>query len=207
MPTPYPYPHGVPVDLMEPHSGRAAGDRVPCHLFMPEVAWPAPVGPVLRADRGGGVPTAPEALAFADAAQGLQRSCAADYGATYVVRYTSCPSCGGSVAFRVEQGCGSGSKPVPPKPPAVRPGQRGGYLVEAAMILLGAFVLIAILLASFTRPDRPLDSTDAPTGQRSEMAVRVDALTGCQYLADVRGGLTPRLGPDGRQLCGAGVPR
>lgn len=40
--------HGLPIDLVEPCPARAEGDRVPCHLSMPEVAWPQPVGPVIR---------------------------------------------------------------------------------------------------------------------------------------------------------------
>jgi hypothetical protein len=40
--------HGLPIDLVEPDAPALVGDRVPCHLFMPEVAWPDPVGPVLR---------------------------------------------------------------------------------------------------------------------------------------------------------------
>jgi len=40
--------HGLPIDLVEPDAPALVGDRVPCHLFMPEVAWSAPVGPVIR---------------------------------------------------------------------------------------------------------------------------------------------------------------
>jgi hypothetical protein len=36
------------IDLLEPDAPTHVGDRVPCHLFMPEVAWPAPLGPVIR---------------------------------------------------------------------------------------------------------------------------------------------------------------
>ena len=37
------------IDLVEPDAPAPVGDRVPCHLFMPEVAWPAVLPPVLRA--------------------------------------------------------------------------------------------------------------------------------------------------------------
>lgn len=37
-----------PIDLVEPCPARIEGDRVPCHLFLPDVAWPAPLGPILR---------------------------------------------------------------------------------------------------------------------------------------------------------------
>lgn len=43
------------------------------------------------------------------------------------------------------------------------------------------------------------DSTDGY--ERSGMILRVDALSGCHYLESEHGGLTPRLGADGRQLC------
>lgn len=43
-----PDPHPFPIDLVEPCPVRVEGDRVPCHLFMPEVAWPAPLPPVVR---------------------------------------------------------------------------------------------------------------------------------------------------------------
>lgn len=51
MPDPQPahaHPHGLPIDLVEPCPARVEGDRVPCHLSMPEVTWPAPLGPVIR---------------------------------------------------------------------------------------------------------------------------------------------------------------
>lgn len=44
MPNPYPFP----IDLVEPCPARAEGDRVPCHLFMPEVAWREPLPDVIR---------------------------------------------------------------------------------------------------------------------------------------------------------------
>ena len=44
----YPNP---PAALLEPSVGCTAGDRVPCHLFLPDVAWPAPLGPVIRPER------------------------------------------------------------------------------------------------------------------------------------------------------------
>ena len=44
----YPNP---PAALLEPSAGCAAGDRVPCHMFLSDVAWPAPLGPVIRPER------------------------------------------------------------------------------------------------------------------------------------------------------------
>ena len=37
------------IDLAEPDAPAPVGDPAPCHLFMPEVAWHAPLPPVLRA--------------------------------------------------------------------------------------------------------------------------------------------------------------
>lgn len=46
----------------------------------------------------------------------------------------------------------------------------------------------------------PKDETDPPDG-RSGLTLRTDAATGCQYLEGGGGGITPRLGPDGRPWC------
>lgn len=40
------------------------------------------------------------------------------------------------------------------------------------------------------------DDTDPPG-----MILRVDALTGCQYLVEPRGGITPRVDDAGRHIC------
>ena len=45
----FPYPN--PVAIAEPPTvlpSEPGGDLIPHHLLMPEVAWPAPVGPVIR---------------------------------------------------------------------------------------------------------------------------------------------------------------
>jgi hypothetical protein len=57
-----------------------------------------------------------------------------------------------------------------------------------------AVVVIYFVIAHFM----PRDNTDPPGG-RSGMTIRVDHLTGCEYLSDW--GLTPRLGQDGKQIC------
>ncbi len=57
----------------------------------------------------------------------------------------------------------------------------------------------AIYLYLFT--DRfDYDSTDM-IGKRSGMSLHVDALTGCHWLGGKDGGLTPRMGSDGKQIC------
>lgn len=42
------------------------------------------------------------------------------------------------------------------------------------------------------------DATDVDGWHRSGMSLHTDAATGVQYLSDGRGGLTPRLLPDGK---------
>ena len=44
------------------------------------------------------------------------------------------------------------------------------------------------------------DSTDSKD-ERSQMSLFTDHGTGCQYLSRTFGGLTPRMGADGQQVC------
>ena len=62
-----------------------------------------------------------------------------------------------------------------------------------------AAILITVLLAGCTQMR---DDSDPPNGA-SGMGVHTDALTGCQYLSRYRGGITPRMGADGKQICGS----
>ena len=48
---------------------------------------------------------------------------------------------------------------------------------------------------------RHLDDTDSASGDRSGVKPRIDYGTGCQYLETAGGGITPRLGRDGKQVC------
>ena len=64
------------------------------------------------------------------------------------------------------------------------------------------FIVIIMWLAPFFGYDAPRDATDSATA-RSNMALRIDYGTGCQYLANSSGALTPRIGADGHQICGA----
>ena len=45
-----------------------------------------------------------------------------------------------------------------------------------------------------------VDDSDSGPWSRSGLSVRTDALTGLQYLESRSGHLTPRLGPDGKQI-------
>jgi hypothetical protein len=45
------------------------------------------------------------------------------------------------------------------------------------------------------------DTDNRPTGVHSEMRLRTDHGTGCQYLESQEGALTPRVDRSGRQVC------
>ncbi len=66
----------------------------------------------------------------------------------------------------------------------------------------GAFLFVlAIVVIDALRP-RPFDDTDDLKNQaRSGVRLIVDHGTGCQYLTTFAGGITPRLGRDGKQVC------
>ncbi len=65
-----------------------------------------------------------------------------------------------------------------------------------AGIFLVGWIINAFVSAAIT--DR--DDSDPLEGPLSNMAVRTDALTGCQYLETKSGGITPRLDASGEQV-------
>ncbi|WP_201240163.1 hypothetical protein [Rhodothalassium salexigens] len=71
-------------------------------------------------------------------------------------------------------------------------------LVSAAFALILAPSALSEL--GLWAPDR--DDTDPPDG-RSQMGLRVDYRTGCQYLVTPFGGITPRLDASGHHICEA----
>lgn len=75
-------------------------------------------------------------------------------------------------------------------------------LVITALIVLGSFVITTIVLRSGSSFNWSVstDETDSML-QRSGMGLFTDYGTGCQYLGSPRGGITPRLGTDGKQIC------
>jgi len=63
------------------------------------------------------------------------------------------------------------------------------------------FIYLAVMLLVVVSPARcSKDDTDPEKGI-SGMTLSTDARTGCQYLSRGFGGLTPRMGADGKQVC------
>ncbi|MCE6958373.1 hypothetical protein LAZ40_04790 [Cereibacter sphaeroides] len=60
-------------------------------------------------------------------------------------------------------------------------------------------IVSALWIVTLFMPSPERDSTDMGE-TRSGITVRTDGLTGLQYLETTRGGLTPRLRSDGRQM-------
>lgn len=87
----------------------------------------------------------------------------------------------------------------------------GKQFTEGVIQTLGKWFLIALfIVVSFSLVSDYFrwgyDSSDdlrieQTFGQRSDMQIRRDAATGCQYLESSEGHLTPRLEPSGAQLC------
>lgn len=66
--------------------------------------------------------------------------------------------------------------------------------------LLITTLLSALALSACSPSSVPQDDTDPPNG-RSGMILAIDNRTGCHYLMNPRGGITPRLAPNGQQIC------
>lgn len=62
------------------------------------------------------------------------------------------------------------------------------------------FVIFAIVQSVYYFFDLGKDDSDSAES-RSNMSVRTDHKTGCQYLESSKGDLTPRLQKDGTQMC------
>ena len=68
-----------------------------------------------------------------------------------------------------------------------------GSFINGAIVMLVILGIIGVVVGR--------DDSDQPSGKRSGMRPRRDALTGCEYLESWTGALTPRMGSDGRQVC------
>lgn len=80
-----------------------------------------------------------------------------------------------------------------------------GVLDLIFWVVIGLWIITAIGSVTWDRW-RAIDSTDADWRHRSGFKVYTDHATGCQYLA-AAGDLAPRLGADGRQVCGPVVAK
>lgn len=71
-------------------------------------------------------------------------------------------------------------------------------------IILSVTVGLALAVFCFIVVDEatPTDDTDFNAAHRSGLMLFTDARTGCQYIGR-SGALTPRMGADGKQICGA----
>lgn len=81
-----------------------------------------------------------------------------------------------------------------------------GALGEAARLFLLTLIVVVLVNLGVAVAGRllgagPLDDTDRVFGLSSGLRPRTDALTGCEYLEVRGGGITPRMGADGRQVC------
>lgn len=82
-------------------------------------------------------------------------------------------------------------------------------VAKVAMVALGATALMAC--ESKLTPEQEAKIEAGPTLQRigpygdnGNYIIR-DTETGCQYLRSSQGGTTPRMGPDGKQICDKGA--
>ena len=75
-----------------------------------------------------------------------------------------------------------------------------GVIVCLSLLLVWTYCVTQALIA-WGWSDGAYDDTDHPSGERSNMALRTDHGTGCQYLETLWGGITPRLNSDGKQIC------
>jgi hypothetical protein len=78
-----------------------------------------------------------------------------------------------------------------------------GHL-RSILVVIGALTLIWIVTkeldaAVFAQWGLGRDATDGK--ERSGLALKTDATTGCQYLVSPWGGITPRLDRLGKQIC------
>ena len=68
------------------------------------------------------------------------------------------------------------------------------------LVVCWLYVAFDLLGYAIDATDWGRDDTDT-ADKRSGLAILTDARTGCQYLTTAKGGLTPRQGVDGFQIC------
>lgn len=76
-------------------------------------------------------------------------------------------------------------------------------IVNRVIVIVWAWLVVGfIITAALNYFEVGYDSTDGEA--RSGMRLHTDALTGCQYLSNPQGGITPRLNQNGQHLCDGG---
>lgn len=65
-----------------------------------------------------------------------------------------------------------------------------------------SYLFILILIVQFFYRIFPIgkDTTDPEKG-RSGLSLRIDNMTGCHYLENIKGGILPRLNREGHHIC------
>lgn len=64
-----------------------------------------------------------------------------------------------------------------------------------------AIILLALLCAGCHNSHGTSDSLGGQGVSTDAIRARVDPLTGCEYITYREGGITPRMGADGKQIC------
>lgn len=72
-------------------------------------------------------------------------------------------------------------------------------VLQRIAVVAAALVALAVVASSLSMIV-PTDNSDVDYLNRSGMSIRTDALTGCQYLESTKGGLTPRMDSNSKQV-------
>lgn len=64
-----------------------------------------------------------------------------------------------------------------------------------------ALILLALLCAGCQKSHGTSDSLGGQGESTDVIRARVDPFTGCEYITYRKGGITPRMGVDGKQIC------
>lgn len=73
------------------------------------------------------------------------------------------------------------------------------------LLVLAVCVWIFVYMVTWDDAHSPHNPTDPAVG-RSGMRLYRDTGTGCEYLAPLFGGLTPRMDSTGKQMCAPSLP-
>lgn len=71
---------------------------------------------------------------------------------------------------------------------------------DKSQIFFILIIMLIVALALFVL-DKQCNTNNELSLNNKNMFVYVDDLTGCQYLRTYKGGITPRLNKDGKQIC------